>query len=130
MWATADDVKNRWLLSEPITATDDQIKGLIEEAEDTILSRFPDMPERVPAVIPEARVKKVTIALVIETLKNPRGTRQKNETTGPFTESETFGGTNPGEMVLSEQQIRELTGAVRSGRAFNVDTIPSWVGRG
>ncbi|MCS4275333.1 hypothetical protein M2390_000494 [Mycetocola sp. BIGb0189] len=123
MWATVDDVKLRWLLPEPITATDEQIDALVEEAEDTILGRFPDMASRVPSPIPLARVRKITVALVIEKLKNPSGTRQANTTTGPFTDSVTYGGANPGAMILTNDQIKELSGS-RTGAAFTVNTIP------
>ncbi|WP_030143875.1 hypothetical protein [Mycetocola saprophilus] len=123
MWATVEDVKRRWLLAEAIPATDDQIEGLIEEAEDTILGRFPDLPSRVPKPIPLRRVQKITVALVIETLKNPSGTRQANTTTGPFTDSVTYGGANPGAMILTNDQIKELSGS-RTGAAFTVNTIP------
>lgn len=125
MWTSVDDIRNRWLLDEDIPASDAQITELIEDAEDTIIARFPDIQARVDSgAIPQRRVVKVAASLVLERLKNPRGTRQKNETTGPFTESETFGGTNPGEMVLSESQIRELSGG-RHGGAFTVNTIPT-----
>lgn len=128
MWATVEDVKRRWLLEDPISATDDQVAGLIDEAEDTILGRFPDMAARVPSQVPQTRVRKITVALVIEALKNPTGTRQKNTTTGPFTDSVTFGGNSPGAMVLTNEQVKELSGA-RTGAAFTVNTIgrnPSW----
>lgn len=128
-WATPDDVEARWLLDEPTPATPAQLAALIDDAEDTILARVPDMQARIDAGrLPQARVVKITVALVVERLKNPRGTRQKNSTAGPYTESETFGGDNPGVMVLSAEQIRELTGGGQRA-AFTVNTVPTgWVG--
>lgn len=128
-WATPQDVKDRWLLEEELPATDEQLIALIEDAEDTILGRVPDVQARIDAgLLPLRRVVKITAALVIEKVKNPRGTRQTNTTAGPYTESETFGGNNPGEMVLSDDQIRELSGS-RKRAAFTVNTVPvGWVG--
>lgn len=124
LWADVDDIKSRWLLTEELPA-DDKLEELIEDAEDTILARFPDMSARVTAdIVPQRRVVKIIAELVIERALNPRGTRQVSTTTGPFSDSETFGGTNPGRMVLSETQVRELSGA-KSRRAFTVNTIPS-----
>lgn len=128
-WATPADVEARWLLEEEIPATPEQLAALIDDAEDTIVARVPDVPQRIGSEqLPLARVVKITVALVIERLKNPRGTRQMNSTAGPYTESETFGGNNPGVMVLTDEQIRELTG-VRARAAFVVNTVPtSWSG--
>lgn len=128
-WATPADVEARWLLEEEIPATPEQLEALILDAEDTIVARVPDVPQRIGTEqLPLARVVKITVALVIERLKNPRGTRQMNSTAGPYTESETFGGNNPGVMVLTDEQVRELTGA-RTRAAFVVNTVPtSWEG--
>ncbi len=117
------------MLEGEIPATPEQLAALIEDAEDTIVARVPDVPQRLSSgSLPQARVVKITVALVIERLKNPRGTRQMNSTAGPFTESETFGGNNPGSMTLSDEQIRELTGGAKRA-AFTVTTVPtSWVG--
>lgn len=128
-WATPEDVEVRWLLEEEIPATPEQLEALIEDAEDTILGRVPTVPQRLASgQLPMVRLVKITVALVIERLKNPRGTRQMNSTAGMFTESETLGGDNPGAMVLSAEQIRELAG-VGKRAAFTVNTVPtSWVG--
>ena len=117
------------MLEEEIPATPEQLEALIEDAEDTIVARVPDVPQRIGSEsLPKARVVKITVALVIERLKNPRGTRQMNSTAGPYTESETFGGNNPGAMFLTDEQIRELTGGSKRA-AFTVNTIPTgWVG--
>ena len=128
-WATPADVEARWLLDEDIPATVEQLLALIDDAEDTIVARVPDVPQRLASgQLPKGRVVKITVALVIERLKNPRGTRQMNSTAGPYTESETFGGNNPGAMTLTDEQIRELTGGSKRA-AFTVNTIPTgWVG--
>lgn len=128
-WATPEDVEVRWLLEEEIPATPEQLAALIDDAEDTILARVPSVPQRLASgQLPLSRLVKITVALVIERLKNPRGTRQTNMTAGMFTESETVGGDNPGAMVLSADQIRELAG-VGNRAAFTVNTVPtSWSG--
>lgn len=128
-WANPEDIEARWLLEGEIPATDTQLAALIADAEDTITARVPDVQARINSgVLPLSRVVKITAALVIERLKNPRGTRQLNSTTGPFTDSETFGGDNPGAMTLSDEQVRELTGGAKRA-AFTVNTVPAgWSG--
>lgn len=128
-WAAPSDVEARWLLEDEIPATDEQIRALIDDAEDTILARVPAVPQRLASgVLPKSRLVKITVALVIERLKNPRGMRQANTSAGMFSESETYGGDNPGAMVLSADQVRELSGGSKRG-AFTVNTVPpGWVG--
>ena len=125
IWTEVDNVKSRWL-DGAVPATDAQIETLLGDAEDAILAAFPSMPERVDAEeIPLARVRKIAARMVIRVLRNPGGKRVHQETAGPFQESTTFGGNEPGEVYLSDDDRAELAGTARGG-AFMIDTLPSY----
>lgn len=120
MFATVEDVKSRWLTGA-IPATDAQLETLIGDAEDIILGEFPNAETDVPA----ARGARVVARMVLRVLRNPEGVRTVQESTGPFGGSTTFGGDNPGELYLTDDDRRDLGGKRSSGRAFTVSTIPA-----
>lgn len=124
MFATVEDVKSRWLTGA-VPATDGQLLTLIEDAEDIILGEFPN----VAVDVPEGRVVRVVARMVMRVLRNPEGHRTVAEATGPFSGSTTFGGENPGELYLTDDDRRDLGGKRSSGRAFTVSTIPGAYGR-
>ncbi|WP_036959197.1 hypothetical protein [Promicromonospora kroppenstedtii] len=127
IWTEPADVTDRWLGSD-IPATDEQLTRLLEDAEDTILREFPDLPERLaadPPAVPLLRVQKVAARMVIRLLRNPEGYRQVQEGAGAFTEGRTFGGSQPGEMYLTDEDRADL-GNTREGRAFTIDQTPEW----
>jgi len=64
----------------------------------------------------------VVIAMVTEVFKNPDGKRSIQSTTGPFTDNVTFGGDNPGKLVLLPEQ-EALLSATQPGEAFSFDMI-------
>ena len=66
----------------------------------------------------------VVVAMVTRVFRNPEGIRQRNETTGPFTNSATFGGDVPGGLALTSDELAKLQGVAASG-AFTIDMIPS-----
>lgn len=127
IWTEPADVRDRWL-GQPLDKTDAQLTTLLEDAEDTILREFPDLPERVGSgagQVPELRVQKVAARMVIRLLRNPEGYRQVQEGAGPFTEGRTFAGSTPGEMYLTDEDRADL-GNVREGKAFTIDQTPDW----
>lgn len=126
MWATPTDVRDRWLGPKPLAATDEQLETLIGDAEDTILREFPDVQARIDAsTLPLARVVKVVCRMVIRSVRNPEGFRQTQEGAGPYQVSRTFGGDEPGEIYLSDEDRAEL--APQRRRAFSIDTTPAEV---
>jgi hypothetical protein len=128
IWSTPRDVTGRWVSDDPIPATEDQIETLLDDAEDTILREFPDLPERVgdgPGMVPLRRVRKVAARVVIRHLRNPSGARSAQEGAGPFQRATTYGGDEPGGMYLTDQDRREL-GGTKTGRAFQIDMTPMW----
>lgn len=125
MWATADDVKGRWLTGE-IPATDTQLVTLIGDAEDIIVGEFPNIQADIDAgAVPMGRVARVVSRMVIRLLRNPEGLRQVQETTGPTAGGYTYGGDHPGELYLTDDDRRDLAGKKAGRRAFTVSTIPS-----
>lgn len=125
MFATANDVKSRWLTGA-IPADDTQIEVLVSDAEDIILGEFSALEDDVSAgVVPKGRVVRVIARMVLRVLRNPEGHRTVAETSGPYSGSTTFGGDNPGELYLTDDDRRDLGGRRSKGKAFTVSTIPA-----
>lgn len=129
LWTDASDVKDRWLGGE-MEATDAQIERLLADAEDTVLREFPDIADRIgdppDKTLPLLRVQKVVARMVIRHLRNPEGVRTVQETGGPYSETRTVGGNDPGAMYLTDDERAELSEA-RTGKAFTIDQTPaSW----
>ncbi|MDQ0793561.1 Gp19/Gp15/Gp42 family protein [Streptomyces sp. B1I3] len=127
-YATYNDVLTRWISEEDLPATEAQIATLLEDAEDTILREFPDLEDRVlDGALPEARVVKVEARMIIRHLRNPAGVRSAQMGAGPFQQTTTYGGEEPGALYLTEDDRRELRGASSNkGKAFTVDQTPSY----
>lgn len=121
MLASVDDVRRRWMGSA-WEFTDDQVKALLDDAEDAVRSVVPTVDADMSSgVLPEARVTRVVCRVVLRVLRNPDGKRSTNVTTGPFSQNETYAGDNPGEVYLTDEDRRDLEGSrVRRRRAFTV----------
>lgn len=123
MWATSQDVRDRWLAPQPIPASDAQLQILIADAEDVIIREYPDIQSRIDnGDLPLARVVRVVARMVIRVLRNPQGIRQVQQTAGPYQAATTYGGDEPGELYLADEDHADLAPAVR--RAFSIDTTP------
>lgn len=119
MWATVEDVRDRWLDGE-LPYSDAQVQSLVDDAEDIILSEFPNLERSIAeGTVSAGRVIRVVSRMVVRVLKNPEGVRQRQETRGSFTGSVTYGGDNPGELFLSDDDRRELGGRAGRARAFS-----------
>lgn len=125
MWTTYQDVVDRWFGSA-LPATQAQIETLIADAEDTILREVPDVQARIDDdSLPLIRVVKVTYNIVARVLRNPSGMRSLTRGAGPFQESVTMGGDEPGALYMTEQDKRELQVSEQGTDAFAVDMTPS-----
>lgn len=123
-WTTYEDVQDRWFGSE-LPATEAQITTLIEDAEDTILREFPTIQDRIDdASLPVVRVVKVTYQMVARVLRNPSGMRSLTRGAGPYQESATYGGEEPGALYLTEQDRRELQESAQGQEGFSINTTP------
>lgn len=127
MWTTYNDVQERWI-GGSLPADETQIATLIGDAEDTILREFPTIQTRIDNdELPIERVTKVVSRMVIRHINNPTGTRSKTEGAGPYQQTITYGGDEPGTLYLTADDRRELQ--VNDGRkAFTIDTAPQTAG--
>jgi hypothetical protein len=127
-YATYNDVLARWFSDDELPATEAQVTTLLEDAEDTILREFPDLDERVSdGALPERRVIKVEVRMVLRHLRNPGGVRSTQEGAGGYQQTITYGGEEPGSLYLTEDDRRELRSpSSGKGKAFSVDNTPSY----
>lgn len=121
MWASVDDVRRRWMGSS-WDFTDEQVRALLDDAEDAVRATVPSVDADIAAnVLPAERVTRVVCRVVLRVLRNPDGKRSTNVTTGPFSQNETYAGDNPGEVYLTDEDRRDLEGSrARRRRAFTV----------
>lgn len=121
-WTTPQDVLDRWVGSDRPT-DEDLLETLIGDAEDHIVFEFPDIQDRIDSgVLPVTRVQRVVAAMVARVVRNPRGVRQVQRSTGPFQMGETFAEAKPGEMTLTDEE-RSLLGygpRTQRQRAFTI----------
>lgn len=125
-WTTPGDVVDAWI-GEGAPDNPTKIQVWIDKAEREIRYRVPDIQERIDAesgtdLLDAAR--DVAVAMVIRVFRNPEGIRQTNVTTGPFTNSRTYGGEVPGGLVPTDDELAKLQGE-KSGGAFTINMIPS-----
>lgn len=91
--ATVEDIKARWLGTEPLPA-DPTIQAWLDDAETLIFSEYPDLLARLDADEDghlHRNVVYVEVQLASQALKNPDGVRQRARTAGTFTDSVTYG---------------------------------------
>jgi len=69
-------------------------------------------------------IQDVVTAMVQRVFRNPEGVRQRQETTGPFTGSVTYGGDQPGSLWVSDAELGMISPAGTNRGAFTIDTIP------
>ena len=130
-WATPADVLGSWI-GEGVPDDENQVQTWIGKAEREIRFRVPGIQARVDA---EALLDPpvtdlldtavdVVVAMVTRVFRNPEGIRQRNTTTGPYTESATYGGDVPGGLGLTDDEMAKLRG-VRSRGAYTVSMIPA-----
>lgn len=132
-WTSADDVLDAWIGDD--APSDSALIDLwIGKAEREIRFRIPDLQARIDAeadlVPPSTSLLEdaidVTVAMVTRKFRNPEGIRQRNVTTGPFSEQQTYGGETPGELSMLASEVDKLAGSTGSGtQAFSVNLIPT-----
>lgn len=121
-WARAEDVRVRWL-SGVLSVDDEQIDVLLEDVEDFLLGEYKDLPERIEdGRLTEKRLTRVIVRIAMRVLRNPDGYRQVTSGTGPFTGSATYGGDQPGEVYVTDEDRKDLVGRGKGRRikAFSV----------
>lgn len=132
-WTTADDVIDGWVGSG---APDDPAKVdvWIARAERLIRKKVPSLQARldIEADLPGDStdlldtVRDVVAEMVTEVFLNPERKRSVQSATGPYSESTTFGGDNPGRLVVTPEQLALLApDGGSAGRAFTIDMTPT-----
>lgn len=130
-WTKPTDVTDAWIGEDEPTDTT-KLQTWISKAEREIKRRVPDIQTRIAAEAAETPARTdllqtavdVTVSMVTRKFQNPKGYRQVQTTTGPFSESGTVGGDNPGQLYLTDDELAKLRGE-QEGGAFSIDLIPS-----
>jgi len=106
------------LVDKWIAKAERLVRSSVTGIEDRIVSATePDLLEN---------ARDVVIDMVIRKFRNPEGLRQVQETTGPFSGSRTYGGTEPGSLYLTEDEMKKLAlGSAGGQRAFSVSMFPA-----
>ena len=127
-WTTAAEVIDAWVGSDA-PADSALVDVWIDKAERLIRSKVPGLTDRIeadPVTEPDllGNVKDVVTAMVQRVFRNPEGVRQRQEGSGPFTGSVTYGGDQPGALAVQDSELALLSLVGSNRGAFTVDTIP------
>lgn len=127
-WTTATEVIAAWIGDDAPTNTA-LVDVWVEKAERLLRSKVPDLQARLDAgtaTEPDllGNVQDVVTEMVQEVFRNPEGVRQRQEGSGPFTGSVTYGGDKPGALRVTADQIKLLSSVSASNGAFTISTIP------
>jgi hypothetical protein len=109
-WATVDMVHLNWIDGTP-PMEDDVIAYQLWQAEDKILSEFPDVQRNIDnGLIRESTVARVAVSVAMRRLTNPGFQRSQQRGAGPFSMNTTIvGGDHPGEIYLNDSDRDDLT---------------------
>ena len=126
-WTTPADVIDAWI-GDDVPADPAKLQLWIDQAERLIRFYVPGIQARIDE--PEAdlldNVISVVVAMVSRKFRNPEGIRQASITTGPFSEQRTYGGDEPGSLLILPDELALISGDTQGGqRAFVVDTLPT-----
>jgi hypothetical protein len=127
-WTTASEVLGAWIGDDAPTDSA-LVDTWIGKAERLLRAKVPGLAERVdaePVTEPDllGNIQDVVTAMVQRVFRNPEGVRQRQETTGPFTGSVTYGGDQPGSLWVSDAELGMISPAGTNRGAFTIDTIP------
>jgi hypothetical protein len=127
-WATANEVLTSWI-GDDFPDDDSLVETWISKAERLVRFKIPGLQARIDAgTEPDLLDNTIDVvsAMVQRVFRNPEGIRQDSTTTGPFTESRTYGGTTPGVLALTDDEVALLSAGTSGGqRAFTVSMIPA-----
>ena len=128
-WTTAAEVVAAWIGDDAPTDLA-KVETWIGKAERLLRSKLPDLSGRVaadPVTEPDllGNVSDVVVTMVQRVFRNPEGVRTRQESTGPFGGSVTYGVDQPGALWVTDAELAMLTVAGSSRGAFTVDMIPA-----
>jgi hypothetical protein len=128
-WTTPTDVTAAWIGEGKPTETT-LIQVWIDKAERALRRHVPDLQDRIDAEAEDDKTdllqtaRDSVVSMVTRVFRNPEGIRQTNVTTGPFSGTKTYGGTTPGGLEPTDDELAGLVTYV-TGRAYTIDTIPT-----
>ena len=127
-WTSAAEVVEAWI-GDGAPSDTAKVDTWIDKAERLLRSKAPTLQARLaadPVTEPDllGNVKDVVTEMVQEVFRNPERIRQRQEGTGPFTGSVTYGGDHPGALQVTDSQLALISPAGSNRGAFTVDTIP------
>lgn len=127
-WTTATEVTAAWI--GPDAPTDTALVDVwISKAERLLRGKVPTLTTRLavtPVTEPDllGNVQDVVTSMVQRVFRNPEGVRQRQEGTGPFTGSVTYGGDQPGALWVTDAELALVSIAGTNRGAFTIDAIP------
>ena len=127
-WTTPAEVTAAWIGGD--APTDAALVGVwVDKAERLLRAKVPTLAGRVvadPVVEPDllGNVKDVVTAMVQRVFRNPDGIRTRQDSTGPFSGSVTYGGDQPGSLWVTDAELSMISPAGSNRGAFSIDTIP------
>jgi hypothetical protein len=131
-WTDASYITGSWI-GDGAPTDSEQIGLWIAKAERLIRREVPDLQARLDVeaeLVPQSSelldtARDVVAAMVVRVFRNPEGRRSTQTATGPYSESVTFGGEQPGGLYLTGEELSALRGVSQGSRAFTIDMIPS-----
>jgi hypothetical protein len=129
VWTEPADVIGSWI-GDDAPSDEALVVIWIGRAERLLRKKMPGLTARIDAAEVDLleTVQDVVSNMVQRVFRNPSGTRQTNITTGPFTESSTFGGDQPGYLWVTDEELASLLGEVATSRsAFEIDPLVGYV---
>lgn len=126
-WTSATEVIGSWI-GDDAPSDVAKVEVWVGKAERLLRSKVPSLTARLTGGLePDllGNAQDVVTAMVQRVFRNPEGVRQRQETTGPFTGSVTFGGDQPGSLWVTDEELALVAPVGASRGAFTVDMIPS-----
>ena len=127
-WTTPAEVTAAWIGGD--APTDAALVAVwVDKAERLLRAKVPTLASRVaadPVVEPDllGNVKDVVVSMVQRVFRNPEGIRSRQESTGPFGGSVTYGGDQPGSLWVTDAELSMISPSGSNRGAFTIDTIP------
>ena len=123
---TEEDVISRWTGTDDIPdETDTTLITLVGDAEALILKRYPNIQARIDNNLLEERLVKMVVSSMVQRAYQSTldGKNQYSYSSGPFSESGSYGSDSKRGLYLTEDEISLLSPS-ESGKAFmtNMDT--------
>jgi hypothetical protein len=127
-WTTSGEVTSAWIGGD---APSDLalVDVWVGKAERLLRAKVPGLTARIeadPVLEPDliGNVKDVVSAMVQRVFRNPEGIRTRQESTGPFGGSVTYGGDQPGSLWVTDAELSLISPSGSNRGAFTVDMIP------